>query len=226
MREQKRPPSPRGFEERQDSLGQPDVIGIREHRAVVEFARSLSTTFNPFICATALFVIVARAFSSSTLHFWELSLAGLFFFSIAPMLCVFYLYLSGRIGDFDMSDRWERRRALIAFIIVYLVAALFLTAVHAPTVLIAITWGYVGATLVIMFITRWWKISTHAFGVTGPFAVMFLLFGLQPLPYVVVVPLVCWARVYLRAHTTAQVTAGAAVAVASTLVVFRVFHLI
>jgi membrane-associated phospholipid phosphatase len=226
MRERKKPPGPAGFAERQDMLGQRDVIVIREHRAVVEFARSLSTIFNPFVCATVLFVIVARAFSSSTLHFWELSIAGLFFFTIAPMLCVFYLYLSGRIGDFDMSDRWERRRAFIAFIIVYAVAAAFLMAVHAPTVLIAITWGYVGATLAIMLVTRWWKISTHAFGVTGPFAVMFLLFGLQPLPYVAIVPLVCWARVYLRAHTIAQVIAGAALAVASTLVVFRVFHIV
>jgi hypothetical protein len=176
---------------------QHDVIVIREHRAVVEFARSLSTIFNPFICATALFIIVARAFSSSTLDFWALSFAGLFFFTIAPMLCVFYLYLSGRISDFDMSDRSERRRAFIAFVIVDLVAALFLTTVHAPTVL-----------------------------VTGPFTVMFLLFGLAPLPYVAIVPLVWWARVYLRAHTIAQVLAGATLAVVSTLAVFRLFRLL
>lgn len=225
MRDEFRPQNPT-FEARQQKLGQPDVIVIREHRAAVEFARSLSTIFNPFICATVLFVIVARAFSSSTIHFWELSIAGLFFFTIAPMLCVFYLYLSGRIGDFDMSDRLERSRAFIALVIVYTSAALFLMVVRAPTVLIAITWGYVGATVAIMIITRWWKISTHAFGITGPFAVMFLLFGLQPLPYVAVVPLVCWARCYLRAHSVAQVLAGVTLAVISTLAVFRLFHLI
>lgn len=213
--------------DRHDAPGERhDVIVIREHRAVVEFARSLSTIFNPFVCATALFVILAHAYSSSTIRFWELSFAGIFFFAVAPMLCVFYLYLSGRISDFDMSDRSERRRAFIAFVIVDVVAASFLTIVHAPTVLIAMTWGYVFATLATMCITRWWKISTHAFGVTGPFAAMFILFGLQPLPYVAVVPLVCWARVYLRAHTTAQVLGGAVLAIASTVVVFRLFHLV
>ncbi|HXW51796.1 MAG TPA: hypothetical protein VEJ41_07385 [Candidatus Acidoferrales bacterium] len=225
MRDQKRTKAI-PFDESAQPHGQHDVIVIREHRAVAEFARSLSTIFNPFICATALFIIVARAFSLSTWHFWELSLVGLFFFTVAPMLCVFYLYLSGRIGDFDMSDRWERRRAFIAFVIVDVAAAVFLILVHAPSVLIAITCGYVLSTAVIMLITRWWKISTHAFGVTGPFAVMFLLFGWQPLPYVAIVPLVCWARVYLRAHTALQVLAGAALAVVSTLAVFRVFHLI
>ncbi len=203
-----------------------NVIVIREHRAVVEFARTLSTIFNPFLCATALFIILSHVYSTSTPRFWELSFAGLFFFAIAPVLCVFYLYLSGRISDFDMSDRWERRRAFIAFVIVDLVAALFLTAAHAPKPLIAITWGYFGATVVIMIITRWWKISTHAFGITGPFAAMVLLFGLSPLPYVGVVPLVWWARVYLRAHTLAQVLAGAALAMISTYVVFKLFHLV
>jgi membrane-associated phospholipid phosphatase len=202
-----------------------NLVVIREHRAVVEFARSLSTIFNPFVCATALFIIVAHAYSPTTVRFWELSFAGLFFFTIAPMLCVFYLYLSGRISDFDMSDRAERRRAFLGFVIVDAVAALFLTAGHAPKPLLAITWGYVGAALVTMCVTRWWKISTHAFGVTGPFAVMFILFGLQPLPYVAIVPLVCWSRVYLRAHTTSQVLAGAGLAVASTVIVFRIFGL-
>lgn len=203
----------------------PNVIVIREHRAVVEFARTLSTIFNPFLCATALFVIISHAYSTSTLHFWELSSAGVFFYALAPVLSVFYLYLSGRISDFDMSDRLERRRAFVTFVVVDLAAVLVLILIHAPVQLIAIAWGYFSATVAIMIVTRWWKISTHAFGVTGPFAVMFVLFGLAPLPYVLIVPLVWWARVYLRAHSVAQVMGGAALAVMSTLAFFRLFHL-
>lgn len=210
------------FEER----SQHNVVTIREHRAVVEFARTLSTIFNPFLSATTLFIIVARAYSNNIREFWELSFAGLLFFTIAPVLCIFYLYLSGRISDFDMSDRTERRRGFVGFVVTYLIAAVFLTLVHAPVQLIALTWGYLGATVVIMFVTRWWKISTHAFGITGPFAVMFLLFNLQPLPYLAIVPLVWWARVYLRSHTLAQVLGGAALAVVSVLFFFKLFHLI
>ena len=68
--------------------------------------------------------------------------------------------------------------------------------------------------------------ARHAFGIAGPFACMFVLFKLQPLPYVALVPLVCWARVYLRAHTVAQVVAGVLLAVASTVLFFRLFHII
>jgi membrane-associated phospholipid phosphatase len=208
------------------SEGRSNIVVIREHRAVVEFARTLSTIFNPFVSATALFVIVSHAFSRNVRQFWELSFAGLLFFTIAPVLCIFYLYLSGRISDFDMSDRLERRRAFIAFVAVYLIAAVVLTVLHAPVQLIAVTWGYVGTSIATMVITQWWKISTHAFGITGPFAALFLLFGLQALPYAAIVPMVWWARVYLRAHSVAQVLAGAAVSVASVLIFFKLFHLV
>jgi len=203
-----------------------NVLLIREHRAAVEFARALSTIFNPFLSATALFVIVSHAFSRSTVEFWKLSAAGLFFFTLAPLACVLYLYVTGRISDFDMSDRPERERVFAAFVIIYLAAALALTLNKAPVQLVAITWGYWGTAVLTMVITRWWKISTHAFGITGPFAVMFLLFQLQPLPYVIVVPLVCWARVYLRSHTLSQVVVGAGIAVVSTLIFFKLFHLV
>ena len=203
-----------------------NILLIREHRAAMEFAKALSTIFNPFLSATALFVIVAHAFSRSTVEFWKLSAEGLFFFTIAPLVCVLYLYVTGRISDFDMSDRPERERVFATFVVIYFVAAMTLTINHAPVQFIAITWGYWGTAVLTMIITRWWKISTHAFGIAGPFAVMFLLFQWQPLPYAIVVPLVCWARVYLRSHTLAQVVTGAGIAVLSTVIFFKLFHLV
>ncbi|HLJ84127.1 MAG TPA: hypothetical protein VKT51_08155 [Candidatus Eremiobacteraceae bacterium] len=211
---------------REAKISSGTVVLLREHRAAVEFARALSTIFNPFLSATALFIIVSHAYSTSRLEFWKLSAAGLFFFTVAPLACVLYLYLTGRISDFDMSERPERQRVFAAFVVIYLLAAISLSALHAPVQLVAITWGYWGTALLTMVITRWWKISTHAFGIAGPFTVMFFLFGKEPLPYVIIVPLVCWARVYLRSHTVAQVVTGSAIAVLSTFVFFKLFHLV
>ncbi|MBV8365304.1 MAG: hypothetical protein JO194_02295 [Candidatus Eremiobacteraeota bacterium] len=202
------------------------VVGMRGHRAAVEFAKALSTIFNPFICASALFIIVSHAFSTSTKEFWVLSAVSVTLFTVAPLLCLLLLYVTGRISDFDMSDRFEREKIFLVIVVIDLLTAIAFTVAKVPVQIVAIAWGYWATALVIMIITRYWKISTHAFGIAGPFAVMFVLFKLQPLPYVPLVPLVCWARVYLRAHTLAQVVAGALVAVASTLVFFRLFHLI
>jgi membrane-associated phospholipid phosphatase len=202
------------------------VVGMRGHRAAVEFAKALSTIFNPFICASALFIIVSHAFSTSTKEFWVLSAVSVTVFTVAPLLCLLLLYVTGRISDFDMSDRFEREKIFLVIVVIDLLAAIAFTIAKVPVQIVAIAWGYWATALVIMIITRYWKISTHAFGIAGPFAVMFVLFKLQPLPYVGLVPLVCWARIYLRAHTLAQVVAGATVAVASTLVFFRLFHII
>jgi membrane-associated phospholipid phosphatase len=207
--------------------GRSNVYVIREHRATAELARAISTIFNPFLTATALFIIVSHAFAhKSTLEFWVYSTVGVLCFTIAPLTFVLYLYLTGRISDFDMSERPERERVFAGFVVVYMISAVALSLVHAPVQLQAITWGYWGTALATMAITRWWKISTHAFGIAGPFAAMFLLFQLQPLPYVALVPLVCWARVYLRSHTIAQVLAGAGLAATFTAVFFRLFHLL
>ncbi|MBV8171093.1 MAG: hypothetical protein JO219_04085, partial [Candidatus Eremiobacteraeota bacterium] len=185
------------------------VVGMRGHRAAVEFAKALSTIFNPFICASALFIIVSHAFSTSTKEFWVLSAVSVTLFTVAPLLCLLLLYVTGRISDFDMSDRFEREKIFLVIVVIDLLTAIAFTVAKVPVQIVAIAWGYWATALVIMIITRYWKISTHAFGIAGPFAVMFVLFKLQPLPYVPLVPLVCWARVYLRAHTLAQVVAGA-----------------
>lgn len=202
------------------------VVGMRGHRAAVEFAKALSTIFNPFICASALFIIVSHAFSTSTKEFWFLSAVSVLIFTVAPLVCLLLLYVSGRISDFDMSDRFEREKIFLVIVSIDLLAAIGFTIANVPVQIIAIAWGYWGTALATMIITRYWKISTHAFGIAGPFAVMFLLFKLQPLPYVALVPLVCWARVYLRAHTIGQVLVGAGLAIASTLVFFGLFHLL
>jgi len=203
-----------------------NITVIRQHRAAIEFARALSTIFNPFLNATVLFIIISRAFSTTMTQFWLLSVIGVAFFLAAPLGFVLYAYLTGLVSDFEITDRVERQRVFVAFVLMYLAAAIVLTLYRAPIQLVAITWGYWGTTLATMLITRWWKISTHAFGVAGPFAALFVLFKWQPAPYVVLVPLVCWARMYLRAHTFAQVAVGAALAVLSTLLFFRLFHVL
>ena len=80
------------------------------------------------------------------------------------------------------------------------------------------------STLVVQYITRYWKISTHALGITAPLVALTLLYGRQPLPFLVLIPMVCWARIYLKAHTVMQVVAGAALALATTAFFFSLFH--
>jgi membrane-associated phospholipid phosphatase len=200
------------------------VVPIKQRRVWRDLARILSTIFNPFLTALALFVILSHASAKTTFDFWKLLFVSTFFTSIGPMLYVFWLYATDRISDLDMSVRTERETVISAFVVFDLLGAGALWLVHAPRVMIATMLGYFAATLVVGYITRYWKISTHALGITAPLVALSLLYGRQVLPFLVLIPMVCWARVYLKAHTVAQVVAGAALGAVSTGLFFYIFH--
>ncbi len=142
------------------------------------------------------------------------------------MLFVFWLYATDRISDLDMSIRSERETVFGAFVVFYLLGTITLWIRHAPAFLIASMAGYTLSTFLVQYITRYWKISTHALGITAPLVALCIIYGRQPLPFLVLIPIVCWSRVYLAAHTVWQVVAGAALATFSVVFFFRIFHLL
>jgi membrane-associated phospholipid phosphatase len=201
-------------------------LPIKNRRVWRDLARILSTIFNPFLTALALFVILSHVEARGTGDFWWLLLLSTLFTSILPMLFIFWLYATDRISDLDMSMREEREKVFGAFVVFYLLGTVTLYVTHSPRLLIATMAGYTLSTIVVQYITRYWKISTHALGITAPLYVMCLLYGVQPLPFLVLIPAVCWARVYLKAHTIGQVVAGALLAVGSVGLFFKIFHLL
>jgi membrane-associated phospholipid phosphatase len=108
----------------------------------------------------------------------------------------------------------------------YALGAVDLWLIHAPAIMTASMAGYAASALVVQWITRYWKISTHALGITAPLIAFTVLFGERPLPFYVLIPLVGWSRVYLRAHTPLQVVAGTLLSVVNTLLFFRVFKVV
>jgi membrane-associated phospholipid phosphatase len=200
------------------------VVPLKNRRVWRDLARILSTILNPFLTALALFLILAHIGAKNTFDFWRLLFVSTFFLSIGPMLYVFWLYANDRISDLDMSVRAEREMIFTAFVVFDLFGAGALWLVHAPRLMIAAMLGYLVSTLIVQYITRYWKISTHAIGITAPLAALTLIYGRQPLPFMVLIPMVCWARVYLKAHTVMQVLAGCTLAIATTAFFFSLFH--
>ncbi len=201
----------------------PSIISIKNRKVWRDLAKILSTIFNPFLTALALFVILAHIAAGGTVDFWRLLFISTFFTSLGPMIYVFWLYGTDRISDLDMSVRHEREAVFGAFVVFYLLGTITLYFMHAPRIITAAMAGYTLSTIVVQYITRYWKISTHALGITAPLVALTILDGRQPLPFLVLIPMVGWARVYLKAHTLGQVIAGALLAAVSTIGFFRLF---
>src|SRR5579863_5181829 len=113
------------------------IVPIKKRGVWRELARSLSTIFNPFLTAFALFAILAHIGAKDTLEFWRLLFVSTFFVSVGPMLYVFWLNATDRISDLDMSLRVEREMVFTAFVMFDILGAATLWLIHAPRLMIA-----------------------------------------------------------------------------------------
>ncbi len=119
--------------------------------------------FNPFLTAFALFVILAHAFGSGTVASEKLLFASTFFMSIGPILHL--LALRDR-QDCRHGHVAPRREAVFtAFVLFYLGGTATLCLLHGAGVITA-SMRLRREPLVVQLITRYWKISTHALGIT------------------------------------------------------------
>jgi membrane-associated phospholipid phosphatase len=164
---------------------------------------------NPFFIFTALYAAVAFA---------ESSLAGALFYLALELLAaslvagyVFFLMRRSRVGDFWISRRAERLipAVLLLAAFVGLLAALSFSGAPEALYDTTISMGLAAAT--VAAVTLFWKASAHT-AVAGHAAMAGpLVLGLFGLAFMLILPLVLWARIMAGAHTPLQTLAGAAI---------------
>jgi len=76
-------------------------------------------------------------------------------------------------------------------------------------------------TLIIYLVRRKWKISGHVAASAGASTVLILVDKVF-LPVIILVPLIGWSRLKLKAHTLSQVVAGAVLGVGVPLYVYLI----
>ncbi|MFI6394325.1 hypothetical protein ACIBHY_04700 [Nonomuraea sp. NPDC050547] len=134
---------------------------------------------------------------------------------------------SGRLDSHHIVDRARRTGPLLSAVAAVLAALILLIALGAPTLLVATVTAMLAALAVTIPITLRWKISFHAAVCAGTVVVMAYVLPAVPTVLIggAVVALVCWARVRLSHHTPAQVSAGAAAGLTTTLATLTAFGL-
>lgn len=178
--------------------------------------------FSPLLMATYAIVIALWLTPMNRLPLgvraWS-SLGVFFITCLIPAVTVLMLLRMGRISDVSISDRRQRPFPFMVGILCYILAGIFLAALNAPRWLVCF---FIAATLVAvveLIVSLRWKISAHAGAAGGVLGFVWWLCSRHALlgdPFVtlsaviVVVGIVCWARMYMRHHTLAQVAAGTA----------------
>jgi membrane-associated phospholipid phosphatase len=116
-----------------------------------------------------------------------------------------------RVGDFWISARAERLAPAVFLLAAFVALLAILVLLDAPQDLSLLTLSMGLASAVVAGITLLWKASAHCTVAGHAAAAGLLLVGPFGLVFLLVLPLVLWSRVTLKAHTLSQTLAGAVV---------------
>ena len=126
----------------------------------------------------------------------------------------------GWVSDLEMTQRSERPRFILISLSSDILALLVLRTLHGPHLLSVIVLTYFCLAIAMLTISRFWKISLHMAGVGGFSTALLYVFGAPMLWAFLSLPLVAWARLHRRKHTSAQLVAGAITGILATILTF------
>jgi membrane-associated phospholipid phosphatase len=174
-----------------------------------ELARALTNILNPFVIFTALFALVA--FAEAGAYRGVLYLAVELTAAAAVAGYVLFMRRRSRVGDFWISTRAERLTPALFLLAAFVALLTALVLLDAPQNLSLLTLSMGLASAAVAGITLLWKASAHCTVAGHAAAVGLLLLGPLGFAFLLVLPLVLWSRVTLKAHTLSQTLTGAAV---------------
>ena len=180
-------------------------------------ARGISLLLIPPTVSTAVFTLLVLAFQhGSVAHRSVVWLVAVLCSGILQMAHVLHLRKRRQVTAYDVPERLQRTGPYLLSVGISAAGLAWLLFLGAAFPVWSLMWCYTINTAILAAINRHWKISAHMMGLTGPVTALAPLFGWATLSIFPLAALLGWARVRLRAHSVAQVVAGAAAGVVLT----------
>ncbi len=192
---------------------------------MVSISKFLSNLFSPVVVAPAAFAILIHETGFPDSNRWILWLIAFVFTALVPVAALIILKKRGMITDLDVSHREQRLPSLVIGLLSYAAAYLFFDWLDAASLPKGLVFCSLINLLVIIAITRYWKISIHAMGLTSPLAALWVMWNSHILPMAALTALVGTSRVVLKAHTPSQVIVGSVLGFSLTFVQLKLFFL-
>lgn len=201
-----------GIQRYDDALS---VAGLRTlRRWRTSMARLVSWALSPPLVALAGILAVSDYVGLSESWRWIAALIVLGI--LAPCAYIIWNVKRGRITDFHMRRREQRKRPMLVMVLCLVCVWLLMLTAEAPRELTVLLTAGIGQIVALLIITASWKISGHTTAISS-FATATTIFSHGSLWFVLLlVPIVAWARVQLGRHDALQTLAGACVGIATT----------
>lgn len=179
---------------------------LQENKKYEKQAQLISDVTNAPILALIVFSIINFYYLNFN-DFIIIDAISVFFASILPTAVIIVFFKKKDIHR-DLLKKEDRKIPLIIAIISYFLGTIALFIMQGPPISTALMFCYFSNTIIVMFITVYWKISIHSMGISGPTTGLIFAFGWVGAILGLLGPLVMWSRVYLNRHTVSQVLAG------------------
>ena len=186
-------------------------------------AKTISVIFNPLVVSPFVFYILI--FNDHNINNYLFFLIAVLFSSILPFSSILYFKKIGKISSLEAPIRKQRLELLIISSLYNSIAFVLLKYFDASNIVQGLMFCYAINTAVTWLITRYWKISIHMIGLGGPFVAL-LLSGYNNLFLMtVIIILVYFSRIKLKAHNHAQLIAGTFLAMVLSYIEIRYLFL-
>jgi membrane-associated phospholipid phosphatase len=172
------------------------------------FANLVSWVISPVVVAPAAYLAVVLLGYGNRPE--NLAYLMVLFFSstVIPMLLIYGLKKTGKVSDYNITFREQRFLPLLVLVAVNVLGYEFMLQLHPPRLLSGILLFNAVNTVFILLVTLQWKISIHLFTYASAVALLFVKFGYHALWLLLVVPLLMWSRIVLKAHNFMQTLVG------------------
>jgi membrane-associated phospholipid phosphatase len=189
-------------------------------------AHLVSNILNPFLVSfiTVILIVYKAANTIGDAVKWGVITLAI---SVIPVLA-FIIYRAKRkkTNGFFPETLGERKPVYLLTSGFALLGCGVVWYLKAPELLIASFITGLAAVVIFMVINLFWKISLHSAFIAASAAMLTAVFGLKAVWVFLLLPLVGWARLELKMHTFAQVSAGAILSVAIITAMFWIFGLV
>ena len=172
------------------------------------FASLVSWVISPiFVAPAAYFLIVLLGFRGDPAR-WDYLLVLCLASTIVPILLIYGLKKIGKVSDYNITFREQRFLPLLVMVGVNALGYELMQQLAAPRIFTGILLFNAVNTVLILLITLQWKISIHLLTLASSIALLYLQFGIVALWLLLLVPVLMWSRIYLKAHTFMQTLIG------------------
>jgi len=180
----------------------------KERRHGAQLAVLLSNIFIPPTWAILVFWSLSIKFGYSFGQVVLWGTTGTLFAAVIPVLYVKWLQKRGAITHKHIPIRSQRHGPYVLSLAFLLLTLDLLYVFKVPPFLLAAVLTLAGNTIAIFIVNLFFKISAHMLGTAGPLVILTFAFGWWIAPLYFFLFLIGWSRIFLRAHTQAQVIWG------------------